>query len=147
MLITSPAFREHGAIPRRYTCDGADVSQPLAFEGVPRAASALALVVDDPDAPSGTWHHWVVWDIPAGTSAIAEGQPPAGTVGRNSWRKNRYGGPCPPRGEHRYRFTLYALDTTMELTSAAGPTELARAMTGHVLATSCLVGRYARHQT
>lgn len=146
MLIKSSAFENNTPIPRKYTCDGEDVNPPLAFDGVPRAASSLALVVDDPDAPSGPWTHWVVWDIPATTSTIATGQDPAGVVGENSWHRNAYGGPCPPRGEHRYRFTLYALDTTMELAPDAGPGELGRAMKGHVLATAQLVGRYARRK-
>jgi len=147
MLITSSAFRDNQPIPPKYTCDGEDLNPPLAFEGVPQAASSLALVVDDPDAPSGTWNHWVVWDMPPTTSAIGEGQDPAGVVGSNSWHRTSYGGPCPPRGEHRYRFTLYALDTTMELPPRAGPRELDRAMKGHVLAKAQLVGRYARRTT
>ena len=144
MKLTSPAFTEGATIPKKYTCDGSDVIPPLVFSDVPRDAKTLALVVDDPDAPVGMWDHWVVWNIPATCTGVAEGVPPAGVVGRNSWKKNSWGGPCPPDREHRYFFKLYALDSGLELAREATKTDLERAMGGHVLAETKLMGRYDR---
>ena len=138
MKLTSTAFADGSSIPKKYTCDGEDVAPPLAFEGVPANAKSLALVLDDPDAPAGVWDHWVVWNIPAG------GGPSQGVTGRNSWGRSAWGGPCPPRGEHRYVFHLYALDSTMSLPSTAGSRELRAAMNGHVVAEATLTGRYKR---
>jgi Raf kinase inhibitor-like YbhB/YbcL family protein len=145
LQISSSAFVHNGTIPVRHTCDGEDVSPPLAFGGVPAAARSLVLVVDDPDAPVGDWVHWVVWNIAPETRLVGEGNVPAGgSQGRNGWGRNGYGGPCPPSGTHRYFFKLYALDTTLPLAPGSSKRELERAMEGHVLARGELVGRYGR---
>jgi Raf kinase inhibitor-like YbhB/YbcL family protein len=143
MELTSDAFRHEARIPSKYTCDGDEVSPPLTVSGVPAGAATLALVVDDPDAPSGTWDHWVAYDIPV-TDAIPEGVATLGTPGRNSWGRSGYGGPCPPSGSHRYFFTVYALDTALGLASGARKATLLEAMEGHVLAEATLLGRYSR---
>jgi Raf kinase inhibitor-like YbhB/YbcL family protein len=144
MTISSPAFADEQSIPAKYTCDGSDTIPPLAFASVPPAAKSLALVVDDPDAPGGTFDHWIVWNIPPSTSSVAEGQAPPGTTGRSSFGKNAYGGPCPPRGEHRYFFKLYALASTMNLPPSSGKADLEKAMKGHVIAQAQMMGRYKR---
>ncbi len=144
MKISSPAFANGQSIPPKYTCDGGDTSPPLAFADVPPSAKSLALVVDDPDAPGGTFDHWIVWNIPANTAAVAEGQPPQGVAGRNDFGKNAYGGPCPPSGEHRYQFKLYALDATINLQPSSGKKDLERAMSGHTVAEAQMMGRYKR---
>ena len=125
LTITSTAFEHEGRIPRHYTCEGDDVSPPLAWSGVPEGAQTLVLIVDDPDAPDPanprmTWVHWVLFDIPATAGGLAEdiapSALPSGTrEGLNDWKRIGYGGPCPPSGEHRYFFKLYALDHTLEL--------------------------------
>lgn len=145
MTLTSPAFAEGGAIPARHTCDGADTSPPLVIANVPAGANSLALIVDDPDAPVGTWVHWVVWGIPPHTREIAENRLPAGAQqGRNDWKRNSYGGPCPPSGTHRYFFKLYALDTSLALGADTTKKELERAMSRHILAHVELKGTYRR---
>jgi len=144
MKISTTAFTHGQHIPQEYTCDGKDVNPPLAFDGVPRGAASLALVMNDPDAPGSTWDHWVIWNMPPATTMLAEARVPPGVTGRNSWGKTRYGGPCPPDREHRYVFTLYALDTMLDLPSSAGTRELSAAMKGHVLERAELVGRYRR---
>lgn len=144
MKITSAAFSDNGPIPRQYTCDGADTSPPLAFDGIPPNAKSLALVVDDPDAPGGTFDHWIVWNIPPATTSIAEGKAPQGVNGRNGFGKDAYGGPCPPGGEHRYQFKLYALDTMLNLPPSSRKGELEKAMRGHIVAQAQMVGRYRR---
>lgn len=143
MNISSPAFEENGKVPKRHTCDGENTSPPLIIAGVPAGAASLALIVDDPDAPAGTWVHWVVWGIGAGTREIKAGSLPAGAVqGVNSFRKNNYGGPCPPSGSHRYFFKLYALDAALSLDPKATKADLERAMKGHVVAEAQTMGRY-----
>lgn len=143
--ITSPAFAQKGAIPERYTCDGQDISPPLQIGNVPEKAKSLALIVDDPDAPAGTWVHWVVWNVPPQTREIREnGLPAEAAQGLNDWNRNRYGGPCPPSGIHRYYFRLYALDTTLNLAATTGKGALLRAMQGHVIAQAELMGTYRR---
>ncbi len=144
MKITSSAFREKETIPPKYTCDGQDAIPPLKFEGVPEKAASLALIMDDPDAPMGTWDHWVVWNIPAKTTEIAEGKTPQGVVGKNSWGKNAWGGPCPPDRQHRYFFKLYALDTKLDLGANSKKSDVEKAMKGHVLAEAQLMGVYDR---
>jgi len=145
LKISSPVFENNGAIPRKYTCDGADVNPPLKFENVPQAAKSLALIVDDPDAPAGTWVHWVVWNINPGTLEIKENTIPAGALqGTNDFRKPDYGGPCPPSGTHRYFFKLYALDAPLPLASGAKKADLEKAMKGHIVAQAQLVGLYSR---
>ena len=145
--LQSPAFGEGGSIPAEYTCQGSDAVPPLRVAGVPQGAKSLALIVEDPDVPrtmrpDGLWDHWVVWNIPPETTSLEE-LPPGAVEGRNSWERNEWGGPCPPSGEHRYYFRLYALDTTVELDPKAGKNELRHAMEGHVLATAELMGTFA----
>ena len=144
MKMSSPAFADHQPIPAKYTCDGQDVIPPLKFDGVPNGAESLVLIVDDPDAPGGTWDHWVVWNIPPRTTEIAEGKQPPGVVGKNSWGKSAWGGPCPPDRQHRYFFKLYALDMKLEVPPGAKKSDVEKAMKGHVLIETQLVGVYDR---
>lgn len=145
LTVSSAAFAEGAAIAAKYTCDGEDVNPPLAIGVTPAGTRSLALVMDDPDAPVGTWVHWVAWNIPAQTRVIPENGLPAGaSQGRNDWKRNGYGGPCPPSGTHRYFFKLYALDTTLTLAPSATRADLERAMQGHVLAAGQLMGTYKR---
>jgi Raf kinase inhibitor-like YbhB/YbcL family protein len=145
LTISSPAFNNDQAIPARYTCDGDNVSPPLVIGNTPPKARMLALIMDDPDAPVGTWVHWVVWNIPVQTLEIPEnGLPPGAVMGRNDWKRSSYGGPCPPSGTHRYFFRLYALDTSLLLTSTTTKIGLERAMQGHILARGELMGTYRR---
>ncbi|MBI4021803.1 MAG: YbhB/YbcL family Raf kinase inhibitor-like protein [Candidatus Andersenbacteria bacterium] len=145
MKLTSSAWQENGIIPTKYTCDGDDVSPPLTITGVPAGAQSLAMIVDDPDAPAGDWVHWTAWNIPPSINEISEGSTPAGAVeGATDFGKPGYGGPCPPSGEHRYQFKLYALDGTLDLPASAGKAEVEQAMAGHILGQALLVGRYSR---
>ncbi|MHC1791025.1 YbhB/YbcL family Raf kinase inhibitor-like protein [Solidesulfovibrio sp.] len=150
MTLASPAFAHNGFIPVRYTCDGADLSPPLAFAGVPAGAASLTLVCDDPDAVSGVWDHFLIYNLSPATPGLPEGLPaldayPDGSVsGKNSWGRPGYGGPCPPSGVHRYVFTLYALDATLPLPAGAGKGDVLRAAKGHILAAATLIGRYGR---
>jgi len=153
--IASSSFTHQGAIPAKYTCEGPDTSPPLAWSGVPPSAKSLALIVDDPDAPDPkapktTWVHWVLYDVPSGTSSLAEGASrslPSGTRdGLNDWRRTGYGGPCPPIGRHRYFFKLYALDIVLPDLSKPSKAELLKAMEGHVVGTAELVGTYQKGQ-
>jgi len=145
LKLSSTAFGNNGMIPEKYTCDGDDVAPPLAIEGVPESAKSLALVVDDPDAPAGTWVHWVVWNIDPRTAEIAEGSVPRGAhQGLNDFRRLDYGGPCPPSGTHRYFFKLYALDTPLDLEKGAAKAALERSMKGHLLAQAQIIGQYRR---
>jgi Raf kinase inhibitor-like YbhB/YbcL family protein len=143
MQLTSTAFAAEGSIPPRHTCDGDDVSPPLTVRQVPDAAVTLVLVMDDPDAPSGVWDHWIAYDIPVSEN-IPESVEPLGTPGKNSWGRTGYGGPCPPGGTHRYFFTMYALDTTLGLAPGVDKQGVLEAMEGHVLAEASLMGRYGR---
>jgi Raf kinase inhibitor-like YbhB/YbcL family protein len=148
--LTSTAFGPGEPIPRRYTCDGEDLSPPLAWGDPPQGTQSFALIADDPDAPVGTWVHWVLYDLPAGTRGLPEEVPPDADLpdgsrhGKNSWRRLGYGGPCPPSGTHRYFFKLYALDTTLALNAGANKEQLLRAMEGHILAQAELMGVYSR---
>jgi Raf kinase inhibitor-like YbhB/YbcL family protein len=145
LRISSPAFEDSGAIPSRYTCDDIDVNPPLTIENIPAAAKSLALIVDDPDAPMGTWVHWVVWNITPGLSEIRENSVPQGGIeGVNDFRKHAYGGPCPPSGIHRYFFKLYALDTKLDIASHSEKAHVEKAMKGHIIAETRLMGRYGR---
>lgn len=145
MKISSTAFTHNGQIPKKYTCDSSDINPPLKFEGVPANAKSLALIVDDPDAPGGTWVHWVVWNIAPKTTEIKENSALKGAMqGMNDFRKHDYGGPCPPSGTHRYFFKLYALDAVLNISATAGKTALESAIKGHVLAEAQLVGLYER---
>ena len=148
--ISSGAFGEGGTIPVEYTCDGSDISPPLVFSGIPDGVKSIALIMDDPDAPGGTWVHWVIYNIPAGTQQLAEGIPGERTLndgsrqGMMDFGSIGYGGPCPPSGTHRYFFKVYALDTVLDLQSGASKAQLENAMQGHVLAKAELMGKYAR---
>lgn len=149
--IESPAFRAQGKIPKKYTCDGTDVSPPLAWKEAPQGAKSFALISDDPDAPVGAWVHWVIYDIPSNAQELQEGVPKTERLsnsakqGMTDFRRVGYGGPCPPAGKpHRYFFKLYALDTPLDLPPKATKADLLMAMNGHVLAQAELVGLYQR---
>ena len=144
MKITSSVFQEGGNIPPKFTCDGGDTSPPLQIAEVPSRAKSLALVVDDPDAPSGLFTHWMVWNISPQTNTIAEGSTPKGVHGTNDFGKSGYGGPCPPSGTHRYYFKIFALDRELDLPPGTKRNQLVAAMKGHVVAQGELMGRYSR---
>jgi len=147
MKITSSAFQEGGNIPSKFTCDGADVNPALRFEGAPAEAKSLALIVDDPDAPSGLFTHWLAWNIDPKTTDVAENSAPAKAVqGTNDFPKTGYGGPCPPSGTHRYFFKIFALDQMLDLKTGAKRAEVDAAMRGHVTAQGELMGRYSRQK-
>jgi Raf kinase inhibitor-like YbhB/YbcL family protein len=145
--LTSPAFADGAEIPVRHTCDGSDLSPRLTWTGVPDGTRSLALVMDDPDAPTGTFTHWVVYNLAAELQEIGEAAAP-GASARNSFGRAGYGGPCPPPADppHRYRFTLYALDTPQVAVEKGTRDALESGMEGHVLGTARLVGRYKRQQ-
>ncbi len=154
LTLTSAAFQPGGSIPPRHTCEGKDVSPPLAWSGVPDGARSLALIVDDPDAPDPrnprtTWVHWVLYDLPVTATSLPEGAgggalPPGTRQGLNDWQRASYGGPCPPVGRHRYFHKLYALDTVLPSLESPTKAELERAMLGHVLAQAELMGTYEK---
>ena len=150
MTLTASAFKSEAAIPQRFSCDGDDVSPALSWAGVPEGTESFAIIVDDPDAPGGTFVHWVYFNIPSDTTELPEGVPTVdrpsqgGVQGQNNFRRTGYGGPCPPGGTHRYFFNLYALDTTVDLEPGAGKVDLMAAMDGHVLAQAQLMGTYTR---
>lgn len=147
MIITSPAFQHNGPIPSTYTCDGKDLAPPLTFSEIPVGTQSLALIVDDPDAPRGTWVHWLAWNLPATTTILPEGGAlPEGVIeGTTDFGRTGYGGPCPPSGTHRYFFKLYALNVPgLSLPSSALKSDLERALQGHTLVTAELVGLYQR---
>ena len=143
MKITSSAFQEGTNIPSKFSCDGADTSPPLQIAGVPSGAKSLVLIVDDPDAPSGLFTHWTVWNISPQSSSIAEGSTPKGVQGTNDFGKSGYGGPCPPSGTHRYYFKVFALDRVLDLSFGAKRGQLDAAIKGHVIAQGELMGRYS----
>lgn len=142
LTVTSPGFEADGTIPSKYTCDGKDVNPPLLIGQVPPETRSLALIVDDPDAPAGTWVHWVMWNIPP-AGEIRENDAP-GMQGMNDFSKHRYNGPCPPSGVHRYFFKVYALDDVLNIPASSDKGDLERAMAPHILAYGELVGRYSR---
>ncbi len=148
--LTSSAFDHEGMIPAKYSCDGQDISPPLIWENVPEGTESFVLICDDPDAPVGTWVHWVLFDLPAETRSLpeavaAEPEPPVGgRHGKNSWGRLDYGGPCPPSGAHRYIFKLYAIDTTLNLSAGAKKQKVLDAMDGHILDQTTLMGKYQR---
>lgn len=147
LQLTSPVFGHNSAMPSRFTCDHESkgkINPPLQLSGVDPNAKSLVLIMDDPDAPTGTWDHWVVFNIPSTITTIAEGQEPEGIPGKNSWGTTGYGGPCPPNGEHHYFFKLYALDTILDLTAGATKAEVEAAMQGHIFRQAELIGLYAR---
>jgi Raf kinase inhibitor-like YbhB/YbcL family protein len=148
--VTSAAFDEGGMIPGKYTCDGQDVSPPLSWGSAPEGAKSIALISDDPDAPRGTWVHWVVFNLPPTLKGLPEGIPrketldDGGRQGVNDFGRFGYGGPCPPGGTHRYYFKIYILDTSLDLTGRVTKARLLEAMEGHILAEGRLMGRYKR---
>lgn len=146
IAVSSTAFAEGGTIPRRYTCDGENVSPPLDFDGVPGDAAELVVLVEDTDAPHGTFVHWVVWGIDPHETTLGTGELPNGAEqGRNGFGKRGYGGPCPPKGKpHRYVFSVFAADTKPILPKDASADEVKRALTGHAAAYGTLVGHYGR---
>lgn len=145
MKIASSQFNNNGNIPSRYTCDGDDISPPLNVSEIPQGTKSLVLIVDDPDAPSGDWVHWVVWNIPPDIRKIEENSIPQGGIeGVTDFGSAGYGGPCPPSGTHRYQFKLYALDNTLDLDISAEKKDVEAAMQGRILDQTTLVGLYSR---
>lgn len=142
LIITSPAFKHEGLIPSKYTCEGEGINPPLNIQNIPEGSKTLALIIEDPDAPNGTFDHWVVWNIPpAGT--IKENTIP-GISGHNSAGKTGYLGPCPPSGSHRYYFNVFALNTSLDLMGGENKKKLQQAMESHILAKGTLMGRYQK---
>lgn len=157
LTLTSAAFQDGNPMPRRYTCEGEDLSPPLAWSGAPEATRSFALIVEDPDAPDPAapthiWTHWVVYDIPASARALPAGQdgntlPDGALLGMNDWRRARYGGPCPPVGRHRYIHRLFALDCRLESLRAPTRAQLLRAMQGRILAEAQLIATYQKSES
>ncbi len=143
LKVKSSAFESKKPIPKKYTCDGNDVNPPITIEGTPKEANSVVLIVDDPDAPSGTFDHWVVYNIPAAKSKIEENSIP-GKEGLNGARKIGYMGPCPPSGTHRYFFKVYALDAELSLGLNSKKKDVEKAMEGHIIAKGELMGLYSR---
>jgi Raf kinase inhibitor-like YbhB/YbcL family protein len=143
--LISPAFEHNGYIPKKHTCDGSDTNPPLVIGNVPQGTKSLTLIVDDPDAPAGTWVHWVVWNIDPGVREIKEDSVPGGaSQGVTDFRRQEYGGPCPPSGTHRYFFKLYALDRALNLPSSSKKADVEKAMKGHIIEQAELIGLYQR---
>lgn len=148
--VTSAAFKEGQPIPRQYTCDGVNLSPPLEWSGVPKNAKTIAIVADDPDAPAGTWVHWVLYNLPAENIGLVENVPATETLkaggfqGKNDFEKIGYGGPCPPSGMHRYFFKIYAVDAELPLKAGATKAELEKALQGHIVTQGQLMGTYQR---
>ena len=142
LSVGSPAFKNGEFIPVKYTCNGEDVNPPLTIEGLSKETKSLVLIVDDPDAPMGTWDHWIVFNIQP-TNRIEENTIP-GIEGINTWHRHSYGGPCPPSGTHRYFFKVYALDSLLTLSSSVHKKDVEKAMQDHLLAKGELVGLYSR---
>ncbi len=144
MSLTSPAFNEGEAIPVEYSCDGDDLSPDLDWFGIPEGTASLALIMDDPDAPVGTWIHWVLYNIPADMPGLQLGMTGVAVDGTNSWGTTGYGGPCPPGDTHHYFFKLYALDLNLDLAAGTNKEELLAAMDSHILGQAELMGTYTR---
>jgi Raf kinase inhibitor-like YbhB/YbcL family protein len=148
--VGSAAFTEGGMIPKQYTCDGADISPPLSWSTVPEGTRSIAIIVDDPDAPAGTWVHWLLYNLPPDLKGLPENVPAQKTLanggmhGMTDFRRMGYGGPCPPSGTHRYFFRVYALDSILDLFPGAIKKRLLLAMEGHILAEGELMGKYRR---
>lgn len=148
LRLSSPAFSEGSPIPKQYSCDGQNISPPLDIANVPANAKSLALIMHDPDAPVGDYVHWTMWNIPIGIKTIAANSVPPGAIqGLNSNGQNKYIGPCPPSGTHRYMFELYALDTKLNLPATIQRDELLKAMDGHIIAKHTLSGTFSAKQS
>ncbi|MFN2112947.1 MAG: YbhB/YbcL family Raf kinase inhibitor-like protein [Anaerolineales bacterium] len=143
MALTSPFFNNGESIPSQFTCDGEDISPELDWFGTPGETVTLALIMDDPDAPVGTWVHWVLYNLPFDLNGLRQGETGVGVDGLNSWGRTGYGGPCPPSGTHRYFFKLYALDVELDLGSRADKASLLAAIEGHVIGQAELMGTYS----
>jgi Raf kinase inhibitor-like YbhB/YbcL family protein len=152
ITLESKAFYHMQPIPARYTCDGEDISPPLAWKNVPPAAKSLVLISDDPDAPAGTWVHWVAYDLLPSIDSLSEKIPQSDTIagsgkqGKNDFHRLGYGGPCPPGGTHRYFFKIYALDIILNLPAGKTKRDIEKAMKGHILAQGELIGTYTRER-
>lgn len=152
ITIASPAFTDAAMIPPRFTGDDLDRSPALTWSGLPAGTQSIALICDDPDAPVGTWVHWIIFNIPANVDGLAEGVtaknglPPGALQGMNDFKRLDYGGPCPPSGVHRYYFKVYALDAMLDLREGATKAQLLKAMDGHILGQGQLMGRYQRRR-
>jgi hypothetical protein len=144
MQLTTPAFTHNGKIPSKYTCDGENISPPLQISKIPEGTKSLVLIVDDPDAPAGDWVHWTVWNIPPDITSIPENNKPTGIEGMTDFNSTGWGSPCPPNGEHRYFFKLYALDITLSLPSSARKKDIEQAIGGHIIEKTELIGLYTR---
>jgi hypothetical protein len=145
MFLRSPDFKNNEIIPGKFTCDGLDINPELMIAGVPTEAQSLALLMDDPDSPTGTWTHWLIWNIDPTTEKIERNSIPANAIlGKTSFGENKYGGPCPMKGEHHYIFTLYALDAKLDLNEDADKQKFLAAISGHIIDTAELVGLYSR---
>jgi hypothetical protein len=147
MKLTSTSFKDGGILPEKYTCDGEGISPQIAWHDAPAETKSFVLIYDDPDAPSGTWVHWVLYNLPATANLLTENEKslPKGTqIGLNSWPRTGYGAPCPPSGEHRYILHLYALNTVLDLPEQASSSQVYNAMEGHILEEATLTGRYKR---
>lgn len=150
MKITSSAFQHEGMIPEKYTCKGQDISPSLKWEGAPAGTKSFVMICDDPDAPVGTWDHWLLFNIPVSVTELNESIPDLPELangirhGKNSWGRSDYGGPCPPSGTHRYFFKLYALDNLLDLKAGADKKAILKAMEGHILAETELMGKFKK---
>jgi Raf kinase inhibitor-like YbhB/YbcL family protein len=150
ITVKSSAFEHEGMIPSKYTCDGEDISPQLSWEGIPDGTKSIALISDDPDAPMGTWVHWILFNMPGDTRELGENVPKKDVLdsgakhGKNGWGRRDYGGPCPPSGTHRYYFKIYALDAMLNLNAGAAKENLLAAMEGHLLAEGQVMGKYKR---
>jgi len=150
IIVSSPAFKEGEAIPKKFSCDGDNVSPPLEWSGIPAGTKSIALIADDPDAPRGTWVHWVLFNLPADTKGLSENVPRHSTLkngarqGMNDSRQLGYDGPCPPGGTHRYYFKVYALDSVLPLDTGATKAQLLKSMEHHILGEGQVMGTYKR---
>jgi Raf kinase inhibitor-like YbhB/YbcL family protein len=147
LKVTSRAFAPGGKIPKKYTCDGSNTSPPLHIDNSPKSAKSVVLIVEDPDAPGGTWTHWVLWNINPKATEISENSvPPDAIAGTNDFGNAKYGGPCPPAGLHRYYFKVYAVDIIISLPSSSKKAAVEKAMAGHIVAKGSLIGTYSREK-
>lgn len=144
MRILSAVFNDGENIPPKFTCDGDNTLPGFSVSGVPEQSKSLVFIMDDPDSPTGTWDHWIIFNVSPDTKEIAEGKEPAGIRGKNSWGEIGYGGPCPGRGSHRYFFKVYALDSMIDLSEGTDKSTLLETMQGHILDSAELMGRYEK---